>query len=265
MNSEHDLIYGGYKVCDIALYQPATATQFFRNYNRIDIQQLHKDVLVQDWSAIFVMPDPDQQLQHFNNIVKWLLELHVPLRKCINKDDLSPWYSFDIEKAMVERNIANRVWRRWRTTADRDRYKDSMRRVNYMVREAKRIYMKRFLDPNLPPKQLWQNFDVVGAKVTTDDNIIFSPDQFNSYFTKPQLITNINSSSGFVLNSNNFSTNINDNDDKSYSSNVRAEFSLNNTYTPEVFNAICQIKTNATGMDGAPIKFLRILLPQVFP
>jgi hypothetical protein len=36
--------------------------------------------------------------------------------------------------------------------------------------------MKRFLDPNLPPKQLWQNFDVVGAKVTTDDNIIFSPD-----------------------------------------------------------------------------------------
>jgi hypothetical protein len=139
MNSEHDLIYGGYKVCVVAPNQPATATQFFCNYIRINIQQLHNDVLVQDWSAIFVMPDPDQQLQHFNNIVKWLLELHVPLRKCINKDDLSPWYSFDIEKAMVERNIANRVWRRWRTTADRDRYKDSMRRVNYMVREAKRI------------------------------------------------------------------------------------------------------------------------------
>jgi hypothetical protein len=56
-----------------------------------------------------------------------------------------------------------------------------------MVREAKRIYMKIFLDPNLPPKPLWRNLDVVGAKVTitTDDNTIFSPDQLNSYFTEP--------------------------------------------------------------------------------
>jgi hypothetical protein len=42
-----------------------------------------------------------------------------------------------------------------------------------MVREAKKIYMKRFLDPNLPPKQLWRNIDVVGAKVTTDMIILF--------------------------------------------------------------------------------------------
>jgi hypothetical protein len=35
--------------------------------------------------------DPDQQLQHFNNIVKWLLELHAPLQKLIKKDDLNPF------------------------------------------------------------------------------------------------------------------------------------------------------------------------------
>jgi hypothetical protein len=74
-----------------------------------------------------------------------------------------------------------------------------------MVREAKRINMKRFLDPNLPPKQLWRNLDVVGAKVTTDDNVIFSPDQLNNYFTKPQPITNNSSGSGFMSNSNNSS------------------------------------------------------------
>jgi hypothetical protein len=57
MNSERDLIYGAHKVCDVAPNQPAA--QFFRNYNRFDIQQLHNDVLVQDWSAIFNMPNPD--------------------------------------------------------------------------------------------------------------------------------------------------------------------------------------------------------------
>jgi hypothetical protein len=30
----------------------------------------------------------------------------------------------------------------------------------------------------------------------------------------------------------------------------------------KVFNAICQIKSNATSMDDVPIKFLKILLPQ---
>jgi hypothetical protein len=76
---------------------------------------------------------------------------------------------------MVKCNIAYRVWRRRRTTADRDRYKDTKRRVNYMVRKAKRIYMKRFLDANLPPKQLWRNLDVISAKVITDDNTNFHP------------------------------------------------------------------------------------------
>jgi hypothetical protein len=46
------------------------------------------------------MPDPDQQLQRINNMVKWLLELHAPLRKFIKKDNLNPWYIFDIEKAI---------------------------------------------------------------------------------------------------------------------------------------------------------------------
>jgi hypothetical protein len=91
---------------------PPEFSQFFRIYNRIDIQQLHNDVL------------------HFNNIVKWPLELHEPLRKFIKKDALNPWYIFDIlEKAMVERNIVYRLWRRRRTTADRDRCKDSRWRV----------------------------------------------------------------------------------------------------------------------------------------
>jgi hypothetical protein len=79
-----------------------------------------------------------------------------PLWKFIKKDDLNPWYTFDIEKAMVERSIASyRVWRWRRTTADRDRYKDSRRRVNYMVKEVKRIHMKRFLEQLIYHQNSW--------------------------------------------------------------------------------------------------------------
>jgi hypothetical protein len=79
-------------------------------------------------------------------------------RRYIKNDDVNPWFTFDIE-----RDIAYRVWkRRWRDQ-DRNRYKEQKKRVNYMVIEAKRSYMKRYLNPNLLPKNLWRNLDEIGA------------------------------------------------------------------------------------------------------
>jgi hypothetical protein len=53
-----------------------------------------------------------------------------------------------------------------------------------MVREAKRLYMNRFLDPNQPAKKLWQNLDSIGVKESTDNNnIMFTPDQLNNFLT----------------------------------------------------------------------------------
>jgi hypothetical protein len=78
---------------------------------------------------------------------------------------------------MIERNIAYRVWRRRKTVADRERYKTLRKRVNYLEREAKRLYMKRYLNPNLPTKTLWRNLDSVGAKTATENELVFSPDQ----------------------------------------------------------------------------------------
>jgi Reverse transcriptase (RNA-dependent DNA polymerase) len=245
MSSDHDLIYGTVKICEVIQTPPDRVPQFYRSYNHINYDQLYHDVEVQNWSAIFEMPDPDEQIQHFNAIVSWLLDLHAPLRKYIKKDEgANPWFTFNIEKAMVERNIAYRVWKIRRTDHDRNRYKEQRKRVNYMVREAKRMYMKRHLDPNLPPKKLWRNLDKIGAKDSADNNIIFTPDQLNTYFSTPRPSS---STSG------------------NYSRASRAEFSFDTTFDLEVFNAIHYIKSNAVGMDGIPVKFIKILLPLILP
>jgi hypothetical protein len=65
------------------------------------------------------MPDPDDQLQLFNSIILWLLDQNVPLRKFVKHDPVNPWFTLDIERAIIERNIAYRFWRRRKTTADR--------------------------------------------------------------------------------------------------------------------------------------------------
>jgi hypothetical protein len=44
-----------------------------------------------------------------------------------------------------------------------------------MTRETKRLYMKQYLDPNLPTKTFWRNLDSVGAKTTTENELVFPP------------------------------------------------------------------------------------------
>jgi hypothetical protein len=87
---------------------------------------------------------------------------------------------------MIERNIAYRMWRRKKTAADRQRYKTLRKQVNYLIREAKRLYMKLYLDPNLSKEILWRNLDFVGAETATENELVFSPDQLNSFFTSTQ-------------------------------------------------------------------------------
>jgi hypothetical protein len=46
-----------------------------------------------------------------------------------------------------------------------------MKKENYIEREAKKAV-----------KRLWPNLESVGVKESTDNNIIFTPDQLNDFF-----------------------------------------------------------------------------------
>jgi hypothetical protein len=114
------------------------------------------------------MADPEDQIQYFNAIIMWLVELHAPHRIYIIGTDVNPWFTFDVEEAMIESNITYRIWKRRKTAADKTtRYKKLRRQVNYLVhqitmRKSKKLYMKGFLDPNLPAKKLWRYLESVG-------------------------------------------------------------------------------------------------------
>jgi hypothetical protein len=107
--------------------------------------------------------------------------------------------------------------------------------------------MKRFFDPNLPAKKLWRNLDSVGMRETVGDKIIYTPDQLNTFFATPQTVRPSNIDF-----------------DSAYDSPTE-EFDFINTFEMEDYNVIHQNRSNASGADGVPIKFRKIILPHILP
>jgi hypothetical protein len=54
--------------------------------------------------------------------------------------------------------------------------------------------MKRYLNPNLLPKNLWRNLGEIGVKETADNNIILTPDQLHTFFAAPRPAAPVNRS-----------------------------------------------------------------------
>jgi hypothetical protein len=47
-----------------------------RGYNQINMEQLLHDIYAQNWNPLYETFDRELQIQHFNSIMRWLLELH---------------------------------------------------------------------------------------------------------------------------------------------------------------------------------------------
>jgi hypothetical protein len=48
MTTDHDLIYGAYKICEVDNETIHQEPKFCRNYNRIDMEQLRSDIYAQN-------------------------------------------------------------------------------------------------------------------------------------------------------------------------------------------------------------------------
>jgi hypothetical protein len=79
------------------------------------------------------------------------------------------------------------------------------------------------------------------------DNIIYTPDQLNTFFATPQAIIPSNTDFNSAFDS------------------PTDEFAVINICELEIYNTIHQIRSNAVGADGVPIKFLKIILHHILP
>jgi Reverse transcriptase (RNA-dependent DNA polymerase) len=245
ISTTHDLIYGSYSLPSAP--DPLDLPKFFRDYKNINMDALLNDVSNLDWHDFFTASDVNVKLQIFNSYILSLFEHHVRLRISRPPSLVNPWFNAVIERAMRERDICYAVWKARKTDEDKARLKQIRRKVTRLVKNAKRSYMAKFLNPSLPSKVLWRNLKLVGAAEDKLDNspIIFSPDELNTFYSLD------------------CDTDLPNSNETSSTSNQSNQFIFRTVSFSVVKQAIRSVKSNAVGLDEIPLKFIKLLLPLI--
>jgi hypothetical protein len=108
--------------------------------------------------------------------------------------------------------------------------------------------MGRLLSPDLPVKTLWRNLDSIGLRDRENASVNVDPNRLNEYFssvnTGPTPLTRP-PSTGSVFDF--------------------PAFSFRCVTPKEVFDSIYHIKSDSVGLDGVPLKFVKLVIGSVLP
>lgn len=241
--SRHDLIFGSIDYDTVEAPRIST----YRDYANFDVQRLMSSILSVPWPTFYSIDDPDELLQFFNNQMKMIHDTCIPCRTLTLRKKSNPWFTSAIRRAMLERDLSYNDWLKASPNLKaqkRLQYKSLRNRVNSMIARAKEQYMDRFLDNRLPSKTLWNRIRGLGVgKGRESTPCDFDPDEVNRTFLSNHVDGRGHSTS------------------LPYVPASPYNFSFKRVQSWDVVNAIWDIKSNASGFDELPIKFLKIILP----
>lgn len=243
--SQHDLIFSSLDFDTT----PAPSFGTYRDYVHFDAQALRNSVLAIPWNSFSVIDDPNVLTNFFNSHLKPIHDNCIPLRKCNNRRKSNDWMNDQVRLSMLERDLA---YLDWRTASVEMKHQTRLRycilrnRTNAMVDRAKSEYMDQALDSQTPPKILWRRLKDIGVgKDKPPATCDFLPDDVNRVFLS------------------NFMPSDEPNTPRRSTPDSPYSFSFRTVESWEVVNSIWEIKSNAVGLDGLPIKFIKIILPLV--
>lgn len=241
--SDHDLIFCSFDL--ILVKQLPPESYQFRNFYNINYDALFSDAMQIPRDNCWFFSNVDEKLLFFVNCLKNLFDTHVPLCESRAVSRSCPWFTENVKQAIKKRSILYSRWKRNPSPANWDMYKRARNNANKITRNTKIFYCRSKLNSSLPPKILWRNLRKFGICDNRNSNCDIDPNDLNNYF-----ISACNSVS--VCHDNN-NVNI----------NVTAQFEFSVVSEVDVLRKINSIRTNATGSDGIPIKFLKIILPYI--
>lgn len=246
--SNHDLIFLSYD-----FLVPSVDYSFtYRDFKNINYNILYENFHQISWNEIFHMTSVDEQLSFIESNIIQLFDESVPIKtkKVVAKD--KPWFTNAIKCLIQSRDLAYSRWKEFRTPELKEEYRVARNTVTFQTRNAKISYYSTRFGSALDSRQTWRVISDIGiGKENMKNKCQVDADELNQMFTSIPLIP-------VDVNNHNTTPNLSTELDTNL-------FEFSGVTQTEVFYALSQVKSNATGFDNINPRFIKILLPLILP
>lgn len=260
--SNHDIVFATFIGPEIDTDKRKSAR---RDYKSINMHNLVHGINTSSLNDIFVCTDVNSMVKIFNEVVVRLLNEHAPIiayKPTTGINSTQPWYSYEIDKATIDRDLAKKNLKENITVANRRLYNALRNRVTQMVRNAKDAFLKPRLNVNIGMKNLWRNAKSLGlaSSQSHTPTPAFTAHDFNLHTAG---ITNVaTSASQPAITPLQSCHNVCQTARVSIDP-AEAKFSFRNVYEDEIYRAMMSIKSDAVGLDSIPLRFTKLIFPYV--
>lgn len=258
--SDHEVVY---LLADVKVRKQNQRTIRIRNFRNINTLQLQADFQARDLRRFYESNDVDEKTTLLTAEIKALLDEHAPERTVPVRDERTPWITRQIKQATELRDLALKLYKRNPTRRRGDQqwleYIRLRDRANSLIFTAKKRYADQHFGHDLPAKKLWCNLrregihNAVKSSSSADD---IDADELNRFFSDGHRELRTASRSGAQQEEPAHRTAVDHGENR---------FDFRQTNVEEVSRKLFEIHTNATGTDGIPVSFLKLLCPFVLP
>lgn len=150
--SAHDLIYIRY---EFKVRRRFERCILCRDWRGLDMDSLLSDIGNIDWSDLLDTNDMGVKMNVFNNKLLEVFDTHAPFKRRFFRNLPAPWLTEDIRSAMRERDLARRLWRRYKCARNHERYKELRNKAQNLVRSAKSTYYLGIFNNARDARDVW--------------------------------------------------------------------------------------------------------------
>lgn len=218
-------------------------TFHYRDFKNVNIAGLLAACDAVDMTPFYNSSNINFLANFLNDVVNNLFNRFVPLKVHTPKKASCPWINPELRHAIALRDLAFRVFSRDSSHANWNTFKMYRNRVTYLNKKAKTKFGRECFNAISNSQAFWAQAKKLGISEDKDEPIHLDPNDLNTAFAS------LHETGGA-------SPRIDEDIPESYNS-----FSFRNVMLDEFVNAIIKLKSNAVGMDGMSLKFIKLIQP----
>lgn len=249
--SDHSLV-----TCTLKIFTKIDQIKYrtYRDYSNFNYIDFMNDLEMRNWDHIYSLDEVDKIVEYLNININSIFDDHAPIKSSKFTKAPAPWLTENLKMMMKLRKKALSKYKKLKTDASWNYYKDLRNFVSMAVRNEKKAYLvhKFKCDPN----QFWKTIRWLNIKSVADikpEEIHNDPNQFNRHFTENIPATDRNDK---FLDKNYVNKTITLNTKK---------FTFKNVDCTLVSKIISKLTSSAVGSDGINLKMISIITPFLTP